>query len=87
MKDNVTIYHLTESLFKIIYFLLIFILLKSCNKTWLALDCLHHIREFPSIAEAQRTTGINQSNIGVICRGLQAYAGRYHWKYVECNDT
>ncbi|RIA87653.1 hypothetical protein C1645_776845 [Glomus cerebriforme] len=44
-------------------------------------------REFPSIAEAQRTTGINQSNIGVVCRGLRAYAGGYRWEYVECNDT
>ncbi|CAB4400677.1 unnamed protein product [Rhizophagus irregularis] len=31
-------------------------------------DC--STRKFPSIAEAQRTTGINQSNIGVVCRGL-----------------
>ncbi|GBC10302.1 hypothetical protein RclHR1_00950039 [Rhizophagus clarus] len=44
-------------------------------------------QEFPSIAEAQRTTGINQSNIGVVCRGLRAYAGGYRWEYVKCNDT
>ncbi|GES79854.1 putative HNH endonuclease [Rhizophagus clarus] len=38
------------------------------------------IQEFPSIAEAQRTTGINQSNIGVVCRGIRAYAGGYRWE-------
>ena len=42
MKDNVPIYHLIESLFKIIDFLVTFILLKSCDKIWLALDCTHH---------------------------------------------
>ena len=40
-------------------------------------------REFPSIAEAQRTTGINRSNIGEVCRGLRAHAGRYRWEYVN----
>jgi hypothetical protein len=30
-------------------------------------------REFPSIAEARRVTGIN--NIGLVCQGLQAHAG------------
>ncbi|GES98864.1 HNH endonuclease [Rhizophagus clarus] len=44
-------------------------------------------REFPSIAEAQRTIGINQSNIGVVCRGFRAYVGGYRWEYVKCNDT
>ena len=43
MKENVLIYHLTESLFKIIDFWVTFILLKSCDKMWLALDCAHHI--------------------------------------------
>ena len=42
MKDNVTIYHLTESLFKIIYFLPTSILLKSYDKMWLAIDRAHH---------------------------------------------
>ncbi|CAG8707820.1 35439_t:CDS:1, partial [Racocetra persica] len=37
-------------------------------------------REFPSIAEARRVTGIN--NIGLVCRGLQAHAGGYRWEYV-----
>ena len=42
VKDNVPIYHLTESLFKIINFLVTFIFLKSCDKIWLALDCAYH---------------------------------------------
>ena len=45
MKDNVTIYHLTESLFKIIDFLLTSILLKSRDKMWLAIDRAHHIHQ------------------------------------------
>ena len=46
MKDNVTIYHLTESLFKIIYFLLTSILLKSYDKMWLTIDRAHYITFF-----------------------------------------
>jgi hypothetical protein len=42
VKDNVPIYHLTESLFKIIDFLVTSILLKSCDKIWSALDRAHH---------------------------------------------
>jgi hypothetical protein len=42
MKDNDLIYYLTESLFKIIDFLVTSIFLKSCDKMWLALDRLHH---------------------------------------------
>ncbi|PKY56606.1 His-Me finger endonuclease [Rhizophagus irregularis] len=41
-------------------------------------------REFPSIAEARRVTGIN--HIWKVCRGLQAHAGGYRWEYVN-NDT
>ncbi|CAG8707928.1 5199_t:CDS:1 [Ambispora leptoticha] len=37
-------------------------------------------REFPSIAEARRVTGIN--HIWKVCRGLQAQAGGYRWEYV-----
>ncbi|RHZ54033.1 hypothetical protein Glove_431g36 [Diversispora epigaea] len=37
-------------------------------------------REFPSIAEARRVTGIN--HIWRVCQGLQAQTG-YRWEYVE----
>ncbi|CAG8765919.1 14643_t:CDS:1, partial [Ambispora leptoticha] len=36
-------------------------------------------REFLSLAEAQRITGIKSQNIGLVCRGLQAHAGGYRW--------
>ena len=45
MKDNDLIYHLTESLFKIIDFLVTSILLKLYNKIWLALDRAHYTRK------------------------------------------
>jgi len=41
-------------------------------------------REFPSIAEARRVTGIN--HIWKVCQGLQAHVGGYRWEYVN-NDT
>ena len=40
-------------------------------------------REFPSLAEAQRITGIGKSNIGMVCRGHQVHAGGYRWEYVD----
>jgi hypothetical protein len=43
MKDNDPIYHLTESLLKLVYFWVTSILLKSCDKMLLALDRAHHI--------------------------------------------
>ena len=44
MKDNDTIYHLTESLIELVYFLITSIFLKSCDKMWLALDRAHHMK-------------------------------------------
>jgi hypothetical protein len=43
MKDNNLIYYSIESLFKIIDFLITSIFLKSCDKMWLTLNCLHYI--------------------------------------------
>ncbi|CAG8528923.1 14357_t:CDS:2 [Gigaspora margarita] len=40
-------------------------------------------REFPSLVEAQRITGIKGSNIWRVCRGLQAHAKGYLWQYVN----
>ncbi|KAF0413266.1 His-Me finger endonuclease [Gigaspora margarita] len=40
-------------------------------------------REFPSLAEAQRITGIKSSNIWRVCRGLQAHTRGYLWQYVN----
>lgn len=37
---------------------------------------------YPSIAEAQRQTNINSSNIIKVCCGVFKTSGGYHWKYV-----
>ncbi|CAI2194327.1 13987_t:CDS:2, partial [Funneliformis geosporum] len=37
------------------------------------------IREFPSLAEAQRITGTSRSNICEVCRGIRNHAGGYRW--------
>ena len=43
------------------------------------------VATFPTIAEAARQTGIDQSNIGCCLRGKrgQYQAGGYRWKYLE----
>lgn len=43
-------------------------------------------REFPSLAETQRITGIGKTNIGIVCREHRIHArltnkGGYHWEY------
>ena len=40
-------------------------------------------REFPSLAEAQRTTGIKSQGISLVCRQLQSHAVGYRWQYVN----
>ena len=39
------------------------------------------IAEFWGTEEAERQTGINQSNISACCRGLRKSAGKYQWVY------
>ena len=41
------------------------------------------IQEFPSLAEAQRITGIAKSSIGLVCQGLRNYAGGCHLEYMD----
>ncbi|PKY44230.1 hypothetical protein RhiirA4_418870 [Rhizophagus irregularis] len=41
------------------------------------------IREFPSLAEAQRIPGINRSNICEVCRGIRNHAGGHRWEYIN----
>lgn len=38
---------------------------------------------YPSSMEAQRQTGISQSNIISCCKGKYKSAGKLHWKYVN----
>jgi hypothetical protein len=40
-------------------------------------------REFSSLAEAQRVTGIKSSNIWKVCNGLRAHARGFRWEYNE----
>lgn len=41
------------------------------------------IRLFESTAEASRNTGIEQSNISTVARGLRSYAGNFQWAYID----
>lgn len=40
------------------------------------------IAVYPSTAEAERQTGINQGNISLCCLGKRNTAGGFEWKYV-----
>lgn len=41
------------------------------------------IARFWGTEEAERQTGINQSNISACCRGLRKTAGKYQWAYEQ----
>lgn len=43
---------------------------------------------YPSVREAQRQTGIDNSQISAVCNHKKNYktAGGYHWKYIERSD-
>lgn len=43
------------------------------------------IKEYNSVAEAQKTTGIN--NISACCTGNRKSAGGYIWRYKELKQT
>ena len=47
------------------------------------------IKEYPSVREAERQTGLYHSNISKCCKGLKNYksVGGYIWKYKELTDT
>ncbi len=45
-----------------------------------------YIQTYSSILEAERKTGINNSNISSCCLGKRKYAGNYQWRY-EYNNT
>lgn len=46
------------------------------------LDALGNlVGQFPSMSEAERQTGINQSNISLACNGRRKTAGGYSWRY------
>lgn len=44
------------------------------------------IKTFKSTAEASRITGVEQSNISTVARGLRSYTGKFQWAYLDKND-
>lgn len=44
--------------------------------------CLELNKSFNSAIEAERQTGIPNSNIIAVCKGDRKTAGKYHWKYI-----
>lgn len=44
------------------------------------------IKEYPSIAEAERQTGTDKTTIVRVCKGASHYANGYQWRYKE-DDT
>lgn len=38
---------------------------------------------YSSIMDAARQTGIDQSDISKVCRGVRKTAGGFHWKYID----
>lgn len=44
--------------------------------------CVETNIQYKSISEASRSTGVNPSNIGAVCRGKRKSAGGYTWKYI-----
>ena len=46
-------------------------------------QCVETGEIFESLSDAQRKTGVSNSNIGKVCNGSRMTAGGYHWKYYE----
>lgn len=45
--------------------------------------CVETNIQYKSISEASRSTGVNPSNIGSVCRGNRKTAGGYTWKFID----
>ena len=45
--------------------------------------CVELNRVFQSALEAERETGVANTNIGYVCRNKRKTAGGYHWQYIE----
>lgn len=50
--------------------------------------CVELKKTYPSIREAERQTGIDNSQISAVCNHKKNYktAGGYHWEYIERSD-
>lgn len=53
-----------------------------------AVRCVELKKTYPSIREAERKTGVDNSQISAVCNSKKNYktAGGYHWKFVERSD-
>lgn len=54
---------------------------KGIGRPGLSVYCLELNQSFDSVMEAERQTGIPNSNIIAVCQGKRKTAGKYHWKY------
>lgn len=48
-----------------------------------AVICIETGITYPSLAEAERQTGIDKASIGKCCRGIMYKAGSYTWRYAD----
>ena len=56
---------------------------KYTTKKGHSVKCIELNKTFKSLAEAERETGANFTNISMCCTGIRKTAGGYHWKYSE----
>ena len=54
---------------------------KGIGRPGASVYCLELNQSFDSAMEAERQTGIPNSNIIGVCQGKRKTAGKYHWKY------
>ncbi|MBR0090231.1 MAG: GIY-YIG nuclease family protein [Lachnospiraceae bacterium] len=50
-------------------------------KTRKPVMCIESGKVFPSVAEASRSTGVNQGDISRACNGKLKTAGKFHWSF------
>ena len=57
---------------------------KAKSKVVFQYDLEHNfIKEWPSLKQAERETGINHTNISSVCNGKRKTAGGYFWTYTK----
>ena len=55
---------------------------KGINKSGVSVHCVELNLSFDSAMEAERQTGISNSNIIAVCQRKRKTAGKYHWNYI-----
>lgn len=56
--------------------------MRKAQKTMKRVVCIDNGKEYMSLAEAQRKTGIVWNNIWKVCNGERKKAGGFLWKYI-----